>query len=212
MGLIFMSDAVSEMSDSLSGLLTAFEDNYILGFLSGVVVTGIIQSSSAVVGMLQSMASSMGLRFCAVFAVIIGVNIGDCLTTFLVSRIGAKPEQIRTALVHVIYNVIAATLISVTITILRMTGILGDDLWYRVLNSGGVANLHGVFRLVPAVLLLPFSGILAGLAERLVPTRPDVDDSEAAEIEDNLRDLDPLLFNTPELALDRAGQIGRAHV
>ena len=75
MGLIFMSDAVSEMSDSLSGLLTAFEDNYILGFLSGVLVTGIIQSSSAVVGMLQSMASSMGLRFCAVFAVIIGVNI-----------------------------------------------------------------------------------------------------------------------------------------
>ena len=195
MGLIFMSDAVSEMSDSLSGLLTAFEDNYILGFLSGVLVTGIIQSSSAVVGMLQSMASSMGLRFCAVFAVIIGVNIG--------------PEQIRTATVHVIYNVIAATLIAVTITVLRVTGVLGNDLWYRVLNSGGVANLHGVFRLVPAVLLLPFSGALARMSERIVPDRPEVRDNEEAEIEDNLRDLDPLLFNSPELALDRAGHVIR---
>ena len=209
MGLIFMSDAVSEMSDSLSGLLTAFEDNYILGFLSGVLVTGIIQSSSAVVGMLQSMASSMGLRFCAVFAVIIGVNIGDCLTTFLVSRIGAKPEQIRTATVHVIYNVIAATLIAVTITVLRVTGVLGNDLWYRVLNSGGVANLHGVFRLVPAVLLLPFSGALARMSERIVPDKPEARDNEEAEIEDNLRDLDPLLFNSPELALDRAGHVIR---
>ena len=97
MGLIYMSASVSTMGDSLGHLLTAFEDNYFLGFLSGIVVTGIIQSSSAVVGILQSMASSMGVRFCGVFAVILGVNIGDCLTTFIVSRIGAKPEQIRTA-------------------------------------------------------------------------------------------------------------------
>ncbi len=209
MGLIFMSNAVSEMSDSLSGLLTAFENNYFLGFLSGVVVTGIIQSSSAVVGMLQSMASSMGLRFCGVFAVIIGVNIGDCLTTFLVSRIGAKPEQIQTALVHVIYNVIAATLLAVAMFVLRMTGVLGDDLWNMHLNSGGVANLHGAFRLIPAVLLLPFSGALAGIAEKLVPSRVTADDTEAAEIEDNLRDLDTLLYNSPELALDRAGHVIR---
>ena len=63
MGLIFMSQSVSTLGDEISGLLTAFEGNYILGFLSGVIVTGIIQSSSAVVGILQSMASSVGLRF-----------------------------------------------------------------------------------------------------------------------------------------------------
>ena len=154
MGLIFMSDAVSSLGDRLSGLLTAFEDNYILGFLSGAAVTGVIQSSSAVIGILQSIASSVGVRFCGVFAVIIGVNIGDCLTTFLVCRIGAKPEQIRTVVVHVIYNICAAVLIALVMTVLRTAGVLTDGLWYSSLDSGGVANIHGLFRLVPVTLLL----------------------------------------------------------
>ena len=207
MGLIFMGEAVSEMGDGLSRLLTAFEDNYLLGFLSGVLVTGIIQSSSAVIGIIQTMASSVGVHFCGVFAVIIGVNIGDCITTFIVSRIGAKPEQIRTALVHVIYNVIAALLIITAVTILRLTGILNDTIWNMTLNSGGVANLHGIFRLVPAILLLPFSGALAGLAEKLVPDREMHD--EDAEIENNLRELDSRLITNPTLALDQVSHLIR---
>ena len=199
MGLIYMGSAVSDMGDGLSTLLTAFEDNYVLQFLAGVVVTGIIQSSSAVVGILQSLASTVGLNFCGVFAVIIGVNIGDCLTTFLVSRIGARPEQIRTALVHVIYNVFAATMIIVTLTALRLSGVLGDDFWYMQLNSGGVANVHGVFRLVPAVILLPFSGFFATMAERFVPDAP------VEEIEDmELKELDRHLIDNPRLALDQS--------
>ncbi|MBO5520662.1 MAG: Na/Pi cotransporter family protein, partial [Eubacterium sp.] len=86
-GLMNMSNAVSTMSDTLSSLLVSFENNYFLGFLAGAAVTGIIQSSSAVVGILQSIASSVGVTFCGVFAVIVGVNIGDCLTTYLVCRI-----------------------------------------------------------------------------------------------------------------------------
>lgn len=202
MGLIFMSEAVSEMGEGLSAVLMRFEGNYILGFLSGVGVTALLQSSSAVVGILQSMASSVGVRFCGVFAVIIGVNIGDCLTTFLVSRIGAKPNQIRTALVHVIYNVCAATLIIVTLTVLRVTGVLSDTFWNSSLNSGGVANVHGCFRLIPAVLLLPFSGAFARLAERLVPDKPV--DSEDALIEEQLRLLDSRLITSPVLAFDQA--------
>ena len=148
-----------------------------------------------------------GCAFCGVFAVIIGVNIGDCITTFIVSRIGAKPEQIRTALVHVIYNVIAALLIITAVTILRLTGILNDTIWNMTLNSGGVANLHGVFRLVPAILLLPFSGALAGLAEKLVPDREMHD--EDAEIENNLRELDSRLISNPTLALDQVSHLIR---
>ena len=199
MGLIFMSDSVSQMGDSLSRLLFAFEDNYILGFLSGVAVTGVIQSSSAVIGILQSVASSVGVRFCGVFAVIIGVNIGDCLTTFLVSRIGAKPDQIRTVLVHIIYNVVAAVLIIIVLAVTRLTGVLGDSIWMQSLNSGGVANVHGLFRLVPAVLLLPCSGLFARLAERIVSDKPT--DEEDADIEENLRELDPRLITNPGLAL-----------
>ena len=206
MGLIYMSAAVSDMGDMLSVLLTAFEDNYFLGFLSGVVVTGIIQSSSAVVGILQSLASSVGLNFCGVFAVIIGVNIGDCITTFIVSRIGAKPDQVRTALVHVIYNVCAAVLIIVVLTVLRTTGILNDAIWNMQLNSGGVANVHGIFRLVPALLLLPFSGAFASLAERIVPDRSAEEDKDS-ELEEHLKELDMHLVSNPSLALDQSGEL-----
>lgn len=199
-GLMNMSSAVSSMSDALSGFLVSFEDNYFLGFLAGVVVTGIIQSSSAVVGILQSIASSVGIRFCGVFAVIIGVNIGDCLTTFLVCRIGAKPAQIRTCLVHIIYNVFAAILIVAVLFVGRTTGFIGDDIWYMTLRSGGVANVHGLFRLVPAVLLLPFANKFASLAEKMVPDKPM--DEEDAAIEKNLRELDIHLISNPALALN----------
>ncbi len=198
-GLSNMSSSVSSMGDQLSNLLTMFANNYFLGFLSGVVVTGIIQSSSAVVGILQTIASSVGVTFAGVFAVIIGVNIGDCITTYLVCRIGAKPAQIRTCLIHIIYNVCAAVLIFAVVLIGHGTGLISDTFWNATLNSGGVANIHGAFRLIPAVCLLPFSGAFAKLAERIVPDAP-VDD-EDAEIEKNLRELDVRLVENPNFAL-----------
>ena len=207
-GLMNMSNAVGEMGDSLSGLLTSFEGNYFLGFLSGILVTGIIQSSSAVVGIIQSVASSVGVTFCAIFAVIVGVNIGDCVTTFLVCRLGAKPEQIRTTLVHIIYNVCAAILVFTVVGIGRTTGLIGDNIWYMTMRSGGVANVHGLFRLVPAVVLLPFSGLFANLAEKIVPDKAE--ENEDAEYEQYLRELDMRLIQNPRLALDESEElIGR---
>lgn len=203
MGLIFMSDAVAVFEDALSGLLTAFANNYFLGFGAGVLVTCVIQSSSAVVGIIQSVASSMGVTFNGVFAVIIGVNIGDCLTTFLVSRIGARPEQIRTAVVHVVYNILAAILVIVILMLGRATGLLNDDIWFQTLNSGGVANVHGLFRIVPAILLLPVSGFMASLTEKMVKDKIVIADSEDAAIEQELRELDEHLITSPILALDR---------
>ena len=205
MGLIYMSAAVSNFSDSLSGLLVSFEKNYLLQFISGVGVTAIIQSSSAVVGIIQSIASSMGVTFTGIFAVIIGVNIGDCITTYIVSRIGATPEQKRTATVHVIYNVFAAILIIVCIFILRVTGVISDELWTMSLDSGGVANIHGIFRLVPAVLLLPLSGVFARIAEKLIPEIPK--EQEDIEIEEALQELDPRLITSPVLALSQVSHL-----
>lgn len=198
-GLMNMSAAVSTMSESLSSFLVSFESNYFLGFLAGVITTGIIQSSSAVVGILQSVASSVGIRFCAAFAVILGVNIGDCITTYLVCRLGAKPDQIKTCLVHIIYNVFALFLITAVLFIGRTTGILNDGIWYRELNSGGVANVHGLFRLVPAVVLLPFTGVFAAIAERIVGDRKD--EAEEEDSDETLRELDRRLLANPGLAL-----------
>ncbi len=204
-GLMNMSAAVASLGDQLTGLLTAFEHNYFLQFLSGVFVTGIIQSSSAVVGILQTLASTVGVHFYGVFAVIVGVNIGDCLTTYLVCRIGAKPNQIRTCLVHIIYTCIEATLIFTTIAILRSTHILSDELWNSTLNAGGVANMHGLFRLIPAILMLPFIGKIAGLAEKIKPDAPV--DEEDSIIENHLRDLDSHLLDSPTIALAESGHL-----
>jgi len=205
MGLIYMSNVVSGFGDSLSSLLTAFEDNVLLGFLSGVLVTGIVQSSSAVVGIIQSIASSVGVTFGAVFAVIIGVNIGDCLTTYLVSRIGAKPVQRRTAAIHVVYNVFAALLCFLLVFIGRSTGILNDEFWNASLNSGGVANIHGFFRLVPAVLLLPLTKVFERIVCKLIPEAPVADEDKSALAA--LDALDERLFTSPALALEAAERV-----
>ncbi|MBQ5440915.1 MAG: Na/Pi cotransporter family protein, partial [Firmicutes bacterium] len=205
MGLIYMSAAVSNFSDSLSGLLVSFENNYFLQFASGVGVTAIIQSSSAVVGIIQSIASSMGVTFSGIFAVIIGVNIGDCITTYIVSRIGATAEQKRTATVHVIYNVFAAALIIICVFVLRITGVISDELWTMSLDSGGVANIHGIFRLVPAVLLLPLSGLFARISEKIIPDTPK--EQEDIEIEAALSELDPRLITSPVLALSQVSHL-----
>ncbi|MBQ0041591.1 MAG: Na/Pi cotransporter family protein [Clostridiales bacterium] len=201
MGLIYMSDVVSGFGDSLSNLLTAFENNYALGFLAGVGVTGVVQSSSAVVGIIQSIASSIGVTFKGIFAVVIGVNIGDCLTTYLVSRIGAKPNQRRTAVVHVVYNVFAAALCILIVIIGRMTGILNDEIWTSTLNSGGVANLHGFFRLVPAVALLPLTGLFEKITVLIVKDAPVAEEDAAAL--NALSGLDERLISTPSIALDQ---------
>ena len=203
-GLMNMSAAVSTMQDVLEGFIMRFQDSYVLGFFAGMIATGIIQSSSAVIGILQSIASSMGLQLCGIVAVIIGVNIGDCLTTFLVCRIGANASQIRTCTVHIIYNIFAAILITVALIVLRTTGILSDDIWYMTLNSGGVANVHGLFRLVPAVISLPFVGMFATLAEKIVPEKHDEEDDDDPVLEENLRKLDARLIDNPTLALDES--------
>ncbi len=203
-GLMNMSAAVSSMEDQLQGFILRFQDSYILGFFAGIITTGIIQSSSAVIGILQSIASSMGVTLCGIVAVIIGVNIGDCLTTYLVCRIGANTSQIRTCMVHIIYNIFAAILIIVALIVLRTTGILSDDIWYMKLNSGGVANVHGLFRLVPAVIAVPFTGVLAALAEKIVPDKPEEEEEGDPVLEENLRKLDMRLISNPTLALNES--------
>ena len=205
MGLIFMKDSVSSMAGSMGALLTTLEGRYLLGYLCGLGFTCVIQSSSAMIGIIQSFASSVGIPLCAIIAVIIGVNMGDCLSAYIVTRIGAKPDQTRTILVHVIYNIFAAILIISCLLIGRSTGFLNDTIWHKVLDSGGIANLHGLLRLAPAILLMPFCNLFAHIAERLVPDKPL--DAEDADIEKNLRELDIRLITSPGVALDQAAHL-----
>ncbi len=86
-----------------------------------------------------------------------------------------------------------------------MTGILNDELWSMSLNSGGVANVHGIFRLVPAVCLLPLSGVFARIAEKLIPEVPK--EQEDIEVEEALQELDPRLITSPVLALSQVSHL-----
>jgi phosphate:Na+ symporter len=205
MGLIYMSNVVSQFGESLSGLLTAFANNYPLGFLAGVLVTCVVQSSSAVIGIIQSIASSIGVTFNSVFAVIIGVNIGDCLTTYLVSRIGAKPNQRRTAMVHVIYNIFAAVLVILLVFIGRTSGLISDSIWTMPLNSGGVANIHGLFRLIPAIVLLPLNRVFENIALTIIKDEPvEAEDRSAIAALDA---LDERLVASPAIALAQVERV-----
>ncbi len=201
-GLMNMSSAVSSMGDQLSVFLVSFEQNYFLGFLSGIVITGILQSSSAVIGILQSIASSVGVKFCGIFAFIIGVNMGDSITAFLLCRIGANKDQIKTCLVNVLFNICSALLLFIGVGLLRATGVFNDAFWVQELNSGGVANVHGLFRVIPALVLLPFTNVFARLADRIVKDAPM--DEEQAAVAQGLRELDIHLIQNPELALSES--------
>ena len=201
MGLIYMSSIVSEFGQTFSNTLVAFENNYPLGFLAGFGVTMVVQSSSAVIGIIQSIASSIGVSFQAIFAVMIGINIGDCITTYLVSRIGAKPNQIRTALVHIIYNVFAESLNILLVVIGRYSGFISDSLWTGLLDAGGIANLHGIFRLLPALMLLPMAGVFEKIAIKIVKDTP-IEEEDAVAIA-AMAALDERLLNTPSIALDQ---------
>jgi phosphate:Na+ symporter len=86
-----------------------------------------------------------------------------------------------------------------------MTGIISDDLWMKSLDSGGVANIHGLFRLVPAVVLMPASGLFAKIAEKLIPEVPK--EQEDLEIEEALQELDPRLITSPVLALSQVSHL-----
>jgi len=197
-GLLNMTAAVSPLSssESFARMFVGLSDTPVLGFLAGTGVAFLIQSSSATIGILQALSTTGALTFSAVYAIIIGVNIGDCVTTAIVCSIGSKADAKRTGIVHIIFNICGSILVIAAIVILRSTGML-DALWDKTLTSGGIANVHTVFRLFSAVLLLPVCGQFERLSRVIVK-----DDAKlGTSVERELERLDEKFFTSPALAL-----------
>ena len=202
-GMELMSGAVSPLAEmpQFSGLLTAFE-NPLLGVLVGAVFTGIIQSSAASVAILQALAMTGSITFGMAIPVIMGQNIGTCVTA-LISSIGVNRNAKRVAVVHISFNVIG--------TAVCLVLFYGGDLLFhfafmdQAVNAVGIAFCHTAFNVFTTILLLPFSRQLEKLARRVVR-------SEAQEGE--LAVLDPLLLRTPGAAVSEsvsaAGRMGQA--
>lgn len=197
-GLMNMTAAVSEFSENgmLGKLFLNLGDNPILGYLTGAGVAFVLQSSSATIGILQAFSvAGAGIPFRTVYVIIVGVYLGDCVTTAIVCSIGAKPDARRVGIVNILYN------LSKTVTVLVIVGILGkmgmlSHLWDMNLTSGGIANTNTVFNLVCAIVFIPLTGVYERLSHRIIKDEPEVVNKYA----DKISALNPVFFSTPALA------------
>lgn len=196
-GLISMTDAVEPLSNSpaFANILSYFSDMPMVGILTGLVLTVIVQSSSAMVGILQALSSTGAMTFELVYPIIMGINLGTCVTTAMVCSIGSSKDAKRTGVVHIVFNTIGTILFMIVMTIIRSAGGF-PDLWESVVNSGGIANFQTIFNLLTAIVLLPFTNFLVWIACKCVK-----EDEEASKVYPELAALDPKLMGVPAVAL-----------
>ncbi len=192
-GMDTMSSSVSGLADvpAFSQLFLLFT-NPILGVLAGALLTAIIQSSSASVGILQALANTGQVSYGAAVPIIMGQNIGTCVTALL-SSIGTNKNAKRAAFVHLMFNVLG------TVVVLSVFCIVKSLVYLPILEDNatmfGVAICHSLFNIICVIILLPLSSLLEKLALKVIP------DSKSKEKYD---ELDNRLFVTPALALSQA--------
>ncbi len=166
-GMELMSSSVAPLADSpaFAGLLTAFR-NPLLGIAVGAVFTGIIQSSAASVGILQALALTGSITYGMAIPIIMGQNIGTCVTA-LISSIGVNQNAKRVAAIHISFNVIG-TIVCYTLFFI-ITSLFSLSFVDLPIGAAGIALCHSVFNIATTAILLPFTGALERLSRILVP-------------------------------------------
>ncbi len=192
-GMDTMSDAVSGLKNvpQFQQLFLLFT-NPILGVVAGAVLTAVIQSSSASVGILQALSSTGSVTYAAAIPIIMGQNIGTCVTAML-SSVGATKNAKRAAFVHLLFNIIGTVVCLILFLIAKalfQPAILGEGATHF-----GIAICHTIFNIACTAILLPSGNLLEKLVCKLVP---DAKESETTS------ELDERLFATPSIALERS--------
>ena len=197
-GMETMSGAVSGLADveAFRNLFIAFQ-NPILGMLAGAILTGIIQSSSASVGILQALAVTGQVSYGAAIPIIMGQNIGTCVTALL-SSVGTNKNAKRAALVHLSFNVIGTIVWLSVFCIIKV--LFNPVLLSQPASLVGIAIAHSAFNILCTMLMLPLSSFLEKLVIFLVPDSKDAKD-------DKLVELDERLLTTPPIALKRCREV-----
>lgn len=188
-GMKLMSGAVSGLKDvpAFTNLFTAFK-NPLLGVLVGLVVTAVIQSSSASVGILQALALTGSISYGAAIPIIMGQNIGTCVSA-LMSSVGVTKNAKKVAVIHITFNLIGAAV--------GLLLYLGGNAIFRFafvdmpIDAVGIALMHTIFNVFTVALLLPFSSVLEKLANRILPDSKN----EKTEL------IDIRLLATPSVAI-----------
>ncbi|MBQ8513846.1 MAG: Na/Pi cotransporter family protein [Ruminococcus sp.] len=191
-GMDSMTESVSGLADvpQFRDMFIMFE-NPILGVLAGAILTAIIQSSSASVGILQALAVTGQVTFGAAIPIIMGQNIGTCITAIL-SSFGTNKNAKRAALVHLSFNVIGTIIWLTVFSLVQL--FVKPALFDQATSQAGIAVAHSSFNILCTCLLLPMSGLLEKLAYKLVPETKQPDE---------VTELDERLLATPAVALER---------
>jgi len=200
-GLKLMTDGVGPLigTEAFSGFL-AILNNPLLGILFGLVLTVIVQSSSATVGMLQTVAQAgSGITFAMAYPIIMGINLGTCITTAMVCSIGSSKDAKRTGVVHIAFNTIGTVLFMAVMYAMQRLAVFGEAFWVKTVDSGSIANFQTVFNLITAVVLIPFSGLLVKLSMLIVKEEKEKPQRHAA-----LHTLDEKLYISPAVAVAEA--------
>ena len=202
-GLMNMTDAVEPLAESEAfiNVLSYFSDMPLLGIVTGLVLTVIVQSSSAMVGILQALSVTGVMTFNLVYPLIMGINLGTCVTTALVCSIGSSKDAKRTGIVHIVFNSVGTILFMIAMTIIQKMGGF-PDLWDSIVDSGVIANFQTLFNLLTAIVLLPFTGLLVKIACMIVK-----DDEVKEETYPELAGLDSKLIIAPKLALAEVNKL-----
>lgn len=198
-GMTTMESVFAPLKDSeaFQNAFTSFSNPF-LGILIGLVITAIIQSSSASVGILQALSATGSVSYATAVPIIIGQNLGKCMTIILGS-IGANKKAKRVSLSYLFFNIIGAVIFTAIIYGIYYT--VGISFWNDTVNRGDIANVHFLFNFLTSVLLLPFSQQLGSLTGKILG------DDDISKTDKELETLDDMLLNTPTIALEQCKHV-----
>lgn len=194
-GMTLMSDAVSPLADSpkFQNVLTAFQ-NPILGVLVGAGFTGIIQSSAASVGILQAFSQTGALTYGMALPIIMGLNIGTCVTA-LISSIGVNKNAKRVACIHILIKILG-TLILLPISMI-LESVIHLSIFDQTVGYVGIAVMHSIFNIATTIILMPFSKHIVNLSKIII--KDDAAEEESSK--KTITGLDTILLKTPAVAV-----------
>lgn len=198
-GMTTMEDVFAPLKDSpaFQNAFVSFNNPFI-GILTGLLVTAVIQSSSASIGILQALSASGSVTYGSAFPIIIGANIGKCMTTIL-GGIGGNKKTKRLVLSYILFNLFGALIFGTLTYAIYYT--VGIGFFGNFVNRGGIANIHFLFNFLTSIILLPFSQKLSNLTEKIIGT------DEVSKTDKQLATLDDLLLKTPTIALEQCKNV-----
>ena len=204
-GMDMMSSAVKPLAEvpEFTNLLLKFS-NPLLGVIAGALLTAVIQSSSASVGILQALCLTGAVPFSAAIPIIMGQNIGTCITAIL-SAIGAKKNAKRAAAVHLYFNLIG-TVIFMTVFYL-INAVVGFSFFHQAATPAGIAVIHSVFNVTATIILLPFAKGLEKLA--CLTIRDKKEDVVVSAEDREFMILEPRFLEKPAFAVEQSRNAAR---